>query len=179
MFSGGANVDRPHGFKIIGTMAGGCPARSESLVLSSTNAIIGIGDLLVLQNDGTVDRAAAGATQIVGVAMEAKSASAGGTILVCTDPMVLLEAQTDGSSGGGGDALTAQTAMFLNADIVVSDATNGLSRMEIDQDEGATTATLPLKVIGLFPAIDNEFGDYNRLIVAINAHARGHDKLGI
>jgi len=178
MFSGGANSDRPHGFKVIGTMSGGMPARSEEMKLAVANSIIGVGDLLTIAA-GYVDRSAASDTEIVGVAMEAKAASAGGDILVCTDPGVILEAQTDASSGAGPADLNAQASMTYNADFVVTDATNGLSRMEINQDSGATTNTLPLKVIGLYPVLDNEFGDYNRLIVTINAHARAKDKAGV
>lgn len=162
-----ANVDRPHGFKILE----GCK-ESHSWPLAAANSIIGVGDFLVLTNAGVVDRAAASATQIIGIAAEAKAASSGGYILIYDDPDIIVEAQTDASSGAGGADLKALTAMCLNGDIVVANATNGLSRMEIDQDSGATTAALPLKVLYLYPAVDNEFGDYNRLVCSVNNHVK-------
>ena len=67
-----------------------------------------------------------------------------------------------------------------NADFVVAAATNGISRMEIDESSGATTATLPLTIVRLYGADDgtgisgdNQFGEFNRLEVKINNHVLG------
>jgi len=161
-----ANVDRPHGFTIIGSLSGGEVGRGRSYPLAAANSIIGIGCLITVTTAGVVDRSAASDTQIVGVAMEAKAASSGGYVLVCDDPMVVLEAQTDDGTG----TCTALTDMFGNVNFVVTDATNGLSNMEIDEDSQTTTATLPLKVIGLYPDPNNAFGEFNRLVCIINNH---------
>ncbi len=161
-----ANLDRPRGFKIVGSLGGGEVGRSKQYKLAAANSIIGIGDLLVADADGCVNRAAASATAIVGVALESKAANDGTYIMVNDDPNVILEAQTDNGVG----TLTAQTGINLNANFVVADAVMGLSRMEIDESSGDPTATLPLKVIGLSPAIDNAFGEFNRLLVIINNH---------
>lgn len=160
-----ANADKPHGFTILGTLHGRTPSVREYPV-AAANSIIGKGDFVMLQTAGVVDRSAATDTQIVGVAMAPKAASAGGTLLVCDDPMVLLEAQTDDGTG----TCTAQTDMYGNTNFVVADATYGMSRMEIDEDSQTTTATLPLKVIGLYPDPNNAFGEFNRLLCIINNH---------
>ena len=156
-----ANQDRPFGFKVL---RNGDSAHEYDL--AAANSVIGKGDLIVRTSDGVVDRAAASATQIVGVALEPKAASSGGKILVMDDPEAVLVAQCDGGTG----TLTAQTGQNLNANIVVADAVNGVSRMEIDESSGATTATLPLKVLRLHKTVDNEFGEFNRLEVRINNH---------
>lgn len=161
-----ANVDKPHGFRILGTLGGGDSARTREYNVASANSVIGIGDLLILTTAGVVDRAAASATQIVGVACQAKAASAGGTILVCDDPNVILEAQTDDGTGTS----TAAADLFGNANFVVADAANGISKMEIDEDSQNTTATLPLKLIGLYPDPNNAHGEFNRLMCIINNH---------
>jgi hypothetical protein len=160
-----ANPDKPHGFRPLSSTSGE-PNRTNEYNVAAANSIIGIGDLLVLTTAGTVDRAAVSATQIIGVAAQAKAASAGGTILVYDDPDIRLEAQTDDGTGTGTDAAD----LFGNFDIVVTDATNDQSNMEIDESSGSATATLPLKTIALYPDVENEHGEFNRLICIINNH---------
>ena len=167
-----ANVDRPHGFRVLGTLGGG-ELRLQEFPVAAANAVIGTNDLITLQTAGNVDRAAASDTQIVGVAMQPKAASTGGYLLVCVNPDVILEAQTDDGTG----TCTALADMFGNIDFVVTNAVNGVSRMEIDESSQANTATLPLKIIGLYPAVDNAFGEFNRLLCTINNHA--YKSLGV
>lgn len=156
------NRDTPNGLR---PLRG--PFREETYTLEASNAVIGKGDLLELKADGTVGRAAATTVATIGVALEPKAASStDGKILVSDHPETIYVAQTDDGTG----TLTAQTGVNLNADIVVTDATNGVSRMEIDESSGATTATLPLKVVGLHKAQDNEFGEFNKLEVILNNH---------
>jgi len=165
-------ADAPYGFKPVRHLTGG-EIRTESLTLTAANAIIGKGDLLSIAADGTVDRAAAADTTIVGVAAAPAAASDGTTILAYIDPNIVYRAQTDDGTG----TLTAQTGINLNADFVVANATSGISRMEIDENTGATTATLPLKVLGLYNSPSNAFGEFNELEVIINNHI--HKSLGV
>lgn len=160
-----ANLDAPKGFRPIYAI-GGQHGRTNKYALAAANTIIGIGDLLCRTNAGVVDRAAATSVQIIGVAAEAKAASSGGYILVYDNPDQVYEAQTDNGVG----VLTAQTDMNLNADFVVANATNGVSRMEIDENSGLGTATLPLVVLRLWEETNNAFGEFNRLEVRINNH---------
>lgn len=160
-----ANTDRPHGFTVLGALHGGPPSIRE-YTLAAANTAIGKGDLVTLTTAGVIDQSAASDTQIVGVAMASAAASSGATIPVCDDPLVLLEAQTDDGTG----TCTALTDMYGNCNIVAGAATYGMSRMEIDEDTQAATATLPIKVIGLYPVADNAFGEFNRLLCIINNH---------
>jgi len=158
-------TDRPMGFRPIYAL-GGQHGRTNKYVLAAANAIIGVGDLLARDANGAVDRAAATSVQIIGVAAEAKAASSGGFILVYDNPDQVYEAQTDNGTG----TLTAQTGCNLNADFVVANAVNGISRMEIDENSGNTTATLPLVVLRLWDEPNNSFSEFNRLEVRINNH---------
>lgn len=160
-----ANVDKPHGFRPIYAIHGvsGTCGKYE---LAAANTAIGIGDLIGRTNAGVVDQAAATSVQVIGVAAEAKAANSGGTILLYDGPFQVYEAQTDDGTG----TLTAQTGVNLNADFVATAASAGMSRMEIDENSGAVTPTLPLVVLGLYEVVDNAFGEFNRLEVMINNH---------
>lgn len=159
-----ANRDNPHGFIIRYSPTG--EVRGEPVILAAANAIIGFGDLLAQTSSGTYDRWASGA--VAGVAMQEAAASSGATILACLDPNIVLSAQTDNGTG----TLTSQTGVNLNATVVVGAATNGISRMEIDESSGNTTADLPLKIVGLDPMVGNAFGEFNQLLCIINNHVR-------
>lgn len=65
-----ANVDRPNGFKPIGTLSGSeWNASVETFQLDATHALIGVGDLVEMTADGYLDVLTAGATDsgIIGV----------------------------------------------------------------------------------------------------------------
>jgi len=159
------NADKPNGFKVV---AG--PTRVREYTCAAANSVIGRGDFVILTNAGTIDIAAASATQIIGLALEPAAASSGATIRVNDDPDSIYMGQTDASSGGGGADLNALAGMNLNADLVATAATNGFSNQEIDQDTGATTQTLPFKILRLHKAVDNAFGDNNQLEFTVNNH---------
>ena len=154
-----ANTDKPSGLRPIRG-----PFRANEYTLAAANAIIGKGDLLAIQADGTIDRAAITTTTGVGVALADADASSGGELLVSDHPATIYAMQTDDGTG----TLTAQTGINLNANIIVTNATNGVSRMEIDESSGAVTSTLPLKILRLYRAVDNAFGEFNVLECQIN-----------
>lgn len=155
-----ANTDNPNGFKPYLT---GRKPQITYYDLSDTNSAIGIGDPVDYDDDGTVNRSAASAA-LVGIAAEPKSANSGGQIAVWDDPDQLFVAQTDDGTG----TLTAQTGQNLNANFVAGTPSNGRSIAEIDEDSGATTPTLPFKIIRLSNEAGNAFGEFNRLVVRIN-----------
>lgn len=167
MISAGANKDWPHGFRPVeGKM------RIREYTLAAANSIIGFGDLIVRTNAGLVDRGAADAVQIVGVAMQARAANAGAvattaSILISDHPDTIYEAQVDD------DTVDAQTDLFLNYNITVADASGGISQMEIDGNTQNTTATLPIRTIGLFRDPKNALGAQVRLLCQINNHVYG------
>jgi hypothetical protein len=160
-----ANVDRPHGFKPIGTLSGS-ELKTRQYNVKSTNAKISINDPVIFDTTGTIDKAATSATQIVGISAQSIAASTGGTCLVYDDPNLLVEAQTDNGTG----TCTAAADLFGNVDFIDTASTTDLSIMELDESSQTTTATLPFKVIALYPVLDNAHGEFNRLVCTINNH---------
>lgn len=171
-----ANRDAPHGARAI------CgPYRSREYTKDASATAIGVGDWVILETDGCIARAGANpGVQLLGVALTPSAASTADTVLVSDHPDTIYEMQTDGSTGGGGVLIAAVTALFCSADIVDGTPVNGHSIQEINESTGATTATLPLKVLRLHKAIDNAYGNYNRMEVGINAAAfKGVGTLGL
>ena len=158
-----ANTSQPHGFRAISG-----PYRAREYTKSSSSTAIGVGDLVFLQTDGTIARCAAGPSQVCGVALTPSPASTADTVLVSDHPDTVYEAQTDGSSGGGGVIINAVTALFCNADVVDGTPVNGHSIQQINESTGATTATLPLKILRLYKAVNNAYGANNRMECILN-----------
>ena len=87
-------------------------------------------------------------------------------LLVADDPQLVFEAQTSG-------ATLATADIGLNAGLSVSagNTTSGASGMTIDLSAKATTATLPLKLVGFPYRPDNNIGDsFTSAYVMINNH---------
>lgn len=163
-----ANRDAPHGFKPIYAKYGE-HCHTKKCTVATTHGIIGQGDLIETVNDGTVRKATASSTSLIGVAAHPLAANTGTELLVYDNPGQVYEAQTDDGTG----TLTAQTGIFLNANFIDTATTTKFSIMEIDENSGNTTATLPLKIMGLYTVSNNAFGEFNRLEVMINNHIYG------
>lgn len=161
------NVDAPNGFLPVGTIGGSGQTKVGYHLLSSTNSAIGAGTP-VKYASGVVDVASAG-DALVGIAAESKAANSGGYIAVWDSPFQLFEAQTDDGTG----TLTSAAGVGLNANFVAGSVSNGRSTSEIDESTGATTATLPFKVLDIGKGVSNAYGEFNRLIVKINNHQLG------
>lgn len=163
-----ANTDAPNGFRPYRGSANGNPKIGYH-VLNTTNSALGVGTVVAIVAGGT-DVWASGA--LLGIAAEAKAANAGGTastkmLAVWDDPEQEFTAQTDNGTGTS----TAEAAVGLNIDILnPSSVTSGRSTSELDETSATTTATLPLKILGLESRPDNAFGEFNRLVVKINNH---------
>jgi hypothetical protein len=94
-------------------------------------------------------------------------------VLVCDDPDAAFEIQD--STG------IAAADVGLNASMTIA-AGNAYSRrsgVTLDAATKATTAALPLKIIGLVPRPGNDFGAYNKLMVKINNHTEANAAAGI
>lgn len=94
-----------------------------------------------------------------------RAASTDRYVLVADSPDLVFEAQTS--------ATLATADVGLNASPVVTagSTTTGASGMAIDMATKATTATLPLKIIGFPARPDNAIGDtYTKAYVVINNH---------
>ncbi len=122
------------------------------------------GDALVLVNDGTVAVAAASAA-LIGVCLS--YAASGANVQVADHPDQLFVSKADETE------VDAQTDINLNYNLVAGTASTlyKQSRHAIDSSTQATTATLPFKVVGLAPAINNALGTNSDLICVINNHA--------
>jgi hypothetical protein len=168
-----ANVDKPHGFRPIRALYG-THGQTNEYSLAAANSEIWPGDVVERTADGVVNLASAASVQIVGVAAEYKAANAGGTIQLYDNPGQIYEAQTDNGTG----TATVQTGLNLNADFVAT-AGSGRSLMEIDENSAAATATLPLRLIRLYPDPENALGEFNRLEVMFNNHVYSGEQLGL
>lgn len=94
-------------------------------------------------------------------------ATAGDRILVNTDHHTIYEAEATG-------ALT--TAIFgLNAEISAAgySTTTGRSGMSVDVTTAATTATLPVKILGLVRRPKNEIATAAKVLVQVNTSSLG------
>lgn len=161
-----ANVDAPHGFKAVRSLSGGCPVTFQ-MAVAAANGAFEQGDLLVIDTTGFVTgRSAASPASgtVCGVAVHGKAASAGGQVLVYSPYDTVFEGQTDNGTG----TATAQACIGTNINIINTAPSGGVSQQELDESSAAVTSTLPFKVIGLFKAVDNAFGEFNRLEVVLN-----------
>lgn len=162
-----ANADSPMGFKPYKQINGGDPVALSVDVLS-TNAAIGLHDVVSFVSGGAIDRFTASDRTGYGIALESKSANAGGTLMVCPLEGHLFICQAD---EGHVNALTELGKAY---DIVATAPSSGLSQMELDSSTGATTATLPLKAIKKFDGFadlevyPNDYGTNVKLVVAFN-----------
>ena len=164
-----ANVDFPMGF-IPYKKKGGVDITHEVGKVLATNAEIAIGDAIEWRSDGCLHIAQASSLTIEGVAVEHKAANAGGTIQYVPARDHLFIAQADEAD------IAAQTNCGLNYNIVATVPSSGKSQMEVDSSTGATTKTLPVKVIGLYEgelgyATANAFGAQAKVIVQFNETA--------
>ena len=140
------------GYQTIARHAGGATEAAVGVILGFPKT--GVGDL---NNLPAVDNLNTANYRASGVATYA---------LVADDPTLVFEAQTSGGT-------LAATQFGLNAGIGVAagNTANGASGMTIDLASAATTATLPLKIIGTPNRPDNTVGDpFTRAYVLINNH---------
>jgi hypothetical protein len=151
-----ANVDRPEGFKPFGPVL-----RASKYIAGAT---VYPGDLVHLEDDGKVDPATTGEA-VLGVALS--KAADGEELIVSDHPDQRYIVQAD---DGGTTDVTAQTAVGLNYPIVATSGSSAynISRMELDGSESGTTATLPLRLLGLLDEPGNAWGNFAKVIVRIN-----------
>ena len=124
------------------------------------------GDLVVMNSGGKVTTAAAGGTQIVGVAVSYKTAT-GTTVLVYDDPDQQFLVQDDAT----GATVLTQATVGLNFDILatVGNSTVIKSRHELARGGAATTQIVgpaQLRLLG----IKGDTGANSTVRVVINEH---------
>jgi hypothetical protein len=177
------NVDRANGFKPVQKLDGS-PWNGklrEYAVASNYATNIFVGSPVKLAGSASADGtkptvALCGVTDVpVGIVVGIKptvdnmnpkyaAASTGWTVLVCDDPNVIMEIQADEDIEvgdiGSNATFTAESG----------NTSTGFSTCELDSSTIATTITLPLKLIGLVPAVDNEVGTNSKALVMWNIH---------
>ena len=155
-----ANADRPRGFWPYGPVL-----RANKLEAGSA---IYPGDFVRLEADGKVDPADA-SEELLGVALNYASGD-GQKVLVADSPEQKFIVQADEAD------VDAQTDIGKNANIVATagNSTYKVSRHELDSSTLAGTTTLPLKLLGIEPAIDNALGAQVKCVVKINNHQLGN-----
>lgn len=171
-----ANINDPRGFSPY-KKEGKCYKTRE--YDKTAAAEIFKGDLLKRVAAGTVERFVVGdAEPVVGVAANYSAGANTNKIAVYDDPEMEFVAETAGTFD--------LADRGLNADIAAApsgDADLGFSGQAVDMATKAATATLPIKVLDLAPAInqeENSAGAVNAdIIVKINRHERGNQQLGI
>lgn len=151
-----ANVSRPEGFRPKGE------ALRENKYYAA--GIVYPGDMVTLDANGQAAVAAA-STALLG-ASNSYAAAQGDPIMVWDHPDQLFTAQADDAT------IDAQTDFNLNYDLLATagNASYRVSRQQIDASTQATTATLPLKVLGLEEKPDNALGAQAKCICKINNH---------
>jgi len=207
-----ANIDNVNGFKPIGTLSGS-PWQSylQQFELDTSHLAMGVGDLVTMQASGYLNLFAAGNAQLTGVivgvlnhnpstvlgkvgdhfldnaeptrtGVNAKSVpvNTAGTVLVCTAPDVIMEGIEDGDTDPIELADVGQNIEIIGGG---PNATTGISDMYIDSSTHNTTATLPLRLIGLAQRPDNEYVSggqaYTRWLVTPANHAYSGINVGI
>jgi len=187
-----ANVDRPNGALLTGNLSdGGVSGHVREFEVDASAASIFPGDFVILEADGKVAPATAGATEIVGVCvgvspwkpakvggvsgnnvstnninlmLKYHATGAAGTVLVHADPDAIYEMQEDGDTTD-----LALADIGTNVDILATagSTVTGMSQQEIDSDSKVTT-TAQLRIVGFVDRVDNEVGDYARWLVKVN-----------
>jgi hypothetical protein len=193
-----ASVSRISGLRPVKHVSGGSyTGQANVYFVPAANAdVIMVGDVVKLAGDSrsptgvpTVARHAGGATEaavgvVVGILFSGvgdtqnvppvtdlntpvyRRASTDRYLLVADDPGLIFEAQTMG-------ATLAAVDVGLNAevDVTAGNTASGASGMAVDLSTKATTATLPLKVVGFPYRPDNNIGDaFTNVYVRINNH---------
>jgi hypothetical protein len=198
-----ASVSRANGFRPVKSITG-APYNGQAnlyFVPSSDSTVIMVGDAVKLAGDAraatgapTVTRA--GATDVavgivVGIVFTGvgdvtnvppvnnlntpvyRTASTDRYLLVCDDPNVVYEVQYAGTSVAAA-TITANVGLNGQFTTTAGSTVTGASGMQLDSSGLATTATLPLKIVGFPNRPDNIPGDtYFSYYVKLNQVAYG------
>jgi hypothetical protein len=198
-----ASVSRINGFRPVKTITGASWNGQANLyfVPSSNSDVIMVGDAVRLLGDaraatGAPTVARCGATDVaVGVVVGILFTGVGDTLnippvtdlntpvfrrastdrylLVCDDPNVVYEVQY-AATGVAAATITANVGLNGQFTTTAGNTTSGSSGMQLDSAGLATTATLPLKIVGFPNRPDNIPGDqFFSYYVKLNQIAQG------
>lgn len=193
-----ANISRPNGLRPVKHLNGSAwnGQTQYFAILASNGTATGVGDLVML--DGAADsngvpsvaRITNGTTSVpIGVVVgfvpdysnlytpsQYRLASTLRYAFVCTDPTVVYEAQGSGTYG-----VATDSGLNAGATLTAVSTSTGLSGMQVDLTTKATTATLPLKILGVVQRPDNDVSDTSnlKLHVTLNNDAFANGTTGV
>ena len=203
-----SSVSRLNGFRPVKTIAGApYNGQGEVAFLpASDSSVVMVGDAVKLLGDAraatgvpTVTRITAGTDIPFGIVVGIMFTGVGDTVntppvndlntpvyrrastdrylMVCTDPAVVYEVQYLATSVAAA-TITANVGLNGTFDVTAGSTTSGSSGMSLANGALATTATLPLKIVGFPNRPDNIPGDtyfsyYVRLNSSTNATGTG------
>lgn len=191
-----ANVSRPSGLRPVKHINGSAwnGALETFSLLAADSTVVGVGD--IVNWGGTADangvasitRATADAGLPLGVVVgfepdytnlalpsQYRLASTARKAYVCVDPTVVYEVQA-----GASTAITA-IGMNMGMNYTAVNTSTGVSAMTALGGAGATTATLPLKVIGVVQRPDQDMSDplLWKLLVTLNSNNLAGNTAGV
>jgi hypothetical protein len=187
-----ANVNRVNGFNPLLNLIGASSVGQVRtyFIPSGDGTAVFVGDLV--KADTTGDTAAAGGQNkgiqsvvqaaagnaVIGAVVgfdinplnlntpQYRVASTGRYVLVADDPNLIFEVQTS-----NGTLTAADVGLNANFAVAAGSTATGASGMTLDAGTVATTATLPLKIVGFSQRVDNEVGNANaKVLVKLNNH---------
>lgn len=198
-----ASVSRINGLRLVGNFTQGSFNAQNMLCFlpASDSSVVMVGDIVKLLGDAraasgapTVTRITNGSTDVpfgvvVGIGFEGvgdtpnvppvndlntpvyRRASTDRYVYVCVDPNAVYEAQLLATAQSAA-TITANVGLNAPADITAGNTSSGASGMSIGTP--ATTATLPLKIVGFPSRPDNIPGDtYFSYLVKLNSAQLG------
>lgn len=182
-----SNVSRPNGLRPVKHINGSAWNGSVEMfsLLTADSTVVGVGDLVIVGGTAdangvmsitraTSDTGTANLGVVVGfvpdysnlyLPSQYRLASTARYAFVCIDPTVIYEVQA-----GASTAITA-IGMNMGLNYTAVNTATGLSAMTALGGAGATTITLPLKVMGTVQRPDQDMTDATnwKLLVLLNA----------
>lgn len=191
-----ANLSRPSGLKVAKSVVGGAAKGQIDTfyIPASDGTAVYVGDVVKLAGSAdangvaTVARLAANTDLPVGVVVgfvydptnlntpsQYRAASTARYVLVSTDPSTVYEVQATGTT------VVADVGLNAGVTFTAGSSSTGISGMELDATTKATTATLPLKILGWVqrPDVDIADGTSMKVHVLLNTAAFGNGTAGI
>jgi hypothetical protein len=159
------NKNNPHGLEpVMRSLSGGEPDQWSYTKPAGEATALFVNDAVILKDTGLI-AVSAGNAVLLGVNC---SYGAGSTLTehgVIIAPDAVYEIQSDAS------AVLAATNRGNNANLSVAVAGNTVTRVsghQLSATSAAADAALDLKILELYPDMDNEWGHFCRMSVVIN-----------
>lgn len=170
------NVNAPYGLSpLLRSKVGGAAQANPYPKLSGVSTAIFENDVVALVSGGITPGGTPGTTVYLGVALNYGAASTATTHSVIDDPFQLFECQDDGTGSG---TLLADLTKNVNLVFTAGDAALLRSKHQAATSTKATTSSLDLHIDSLLTTINNDFGQYARIVVQFNKHVKFNSQAG-